>query len=271
MTGAPVVTFLSDYGLEDEFVGVCHGVMFAIAPHVSIVDIHHNIRRHDVRQGALVLGQSVRFMPPGVHLAVVDPGVGSERKALALQTSSGAVLVGPDNGLLVPAATACGGIERAVEIRNEAFLLTPVSSTFHGRDVFAPAAAHVAGGLDPVELGPTVPSGELVPIELTHALAGAGSVRAQVLQIDRFGNVQLDARRSDLVTAGLGESAELEVQVEGRRLRVPLAKTFAAVERGELVLVEDSYGYLALAVNRGDAGLQLGARPGSRVVLGAGQ
>jgi len=164
-----VVTFLSDYGLEDEFVGVCHGVMLRIAPHLKIVDIDHNILRQDIRHGAVVLEQSIRYMPEAVHLAVVDPSVGSARKAVVVESGWGEVFVGPDNGLLIPAATTSGGIKRAFEIVDERFMLTPVSRTFQGRDVFSPATAHVAAGVDPSELGPEISADDLVPLEVPKA------------------------------------------------------------------------------------------------------
>src|SRR5918999_4501377 len=149
-----IVTFLSDYGLEDEFVGVCHGVMLRIAPWLKIVDVHHNILRHDIRHGSVVLAQSITYLPEGVHLAVVDPSVGSKRRAVVVESGSGRSFVGPDNGLLMDAAAASGGVTGAYEIANEDLVLAPVSRTFQGRDVFAPAAAHLASGIDPDELGP---------------------------------------------------------------------------------------------------------------------
>ncbi|MDQ4143595.1 MAG: SAM-dependent chlorinase/fluorinase [Actinomycetota bacterium] len=267
MSKRETVGFLSDYGLEDEFVGVCHGVMLRIAPHVKIIDIHHNIRAQDVRHGALVLRQSMAFLPRHVHLAVVDPGVGSARRAVALQVASGAVLVGPDNGLLLPAAAASGGVERAVELTNEAFLLAPVSRTFQGRDVFAPVAAHVASGVPVSELGPDLAASELVPLSIPEARVEGELVHAEVLQIDRFGNIQLNARPPQVAAAGVAPGADARVVIQGREVTAPLRETFSAVGAGELVLVEDSYGYLCLALNRGRAADALGARPGARVTL----
>src|SRR5918996_144416 len=166
-----IVTFLSDYGLEDEFVGVCHGVMLMINPDLRIVDIHHQILRQNIRHGAVVLGQSIPYMADAVHLAVVDPTVGSDRLAIVIETRSGHTFVGPDNGLLMPAAEAGGGVVRAFEISDKRFMLTPVSRTFQGRDVFAPAAAHIASGVDPAEMGPSLGAQELVPLEVPKAWA----------------------------------------------------------------------------------------------------
>ncbi|HVF54106.1 MAG TPA: SAM-dependent chlorinase/fluorinase [Actinomycetota bacterium] len=264
-----IVTFLSDYGLEDEFVGVCHAVMLSIAPALKIVDLHHNILRQDVRHGAVVLQQSVRFLPESVNLAVVDPGVGSGRKAVAVESGWGLTFVGPDNGLLLPAARGTGGIVRAVEITDRRFLLNPVSRTFQGRDVFAPAAAHIAAGVDVAELGPSLAEDELVSLEIPDAWVHDDHLHAEILQVDRFGNLQLNCGTPRLEELGLsGDGARLEVRLEGHRLKVPVGQTFADVAPGEFVLVEDSYRYLSLAINKGDAAARLRARSGSTVIVG---
>lgn len=263
-----IVTFLSDYGLEDEFVGICHGVMLRIAPHLRIVDLHHNILRQDIRHGAVVLEQSVRYTPDAVHLAVVDPSVGSQRRAIAVETGWGEVYVGPDNGLLIPACRASGGISRAFHITDERFMLTPVSRTFQGRDVFAPAAAHVANGVDPAEFGPAIPENDLVPFEVPQAWTHDDHLHAEVLQVDRFGNLQFNFHRGQLDSIGLSNGERLEVRLEGQRLQVPFGHTFADVKPGEFVLVEDSYKQLSLAVNKGDAAARLRAMAGSTVIVG---
>jgi S-adenosylmethionine hydrolase len=263
-----IVTFLSDYGLEDEFVGVCHGVILRIAPHVRIVDVHHNILRQDIRHGAVVLSQSVPYLPDSVHLAVVDPTVGSDRKAVALETKWGEIFVGPDNGLLIPAAEAAGGIVRAHEIVEQAFLLRPISRTFQGRDIFAPATAHIANGVDLSELGPQLETGELAQLVVPEAWVHDDHLHAEVLQVDRFGNLQLNFARRHLDEVGLLDGQDLEVRLEGHRLQVPLASHFADVEPGEYVLMEDSYRYLSLAINKGDARNRLRASAGSTVIVG---
>jgi S-adenosyl-L-methionine hydrolase (adenosine-forming) len=263
-----VVTFTSDYGLEDEFVGVCHGVMLRIAPHLKIIDVHHNILRHDIRHGAIVLEQSVPYLPESVHLAVVDPTVGHVRRPIAIVTGWDEVFVGPDNGLLLPAAERSGGIRRAYEIAELGFLLRPISRTFQGRDVFAPATAHIANGVDPLEMGPEIDGGELVRLEVPKAWSHDDHLHAEVLQVDRFGNLQLNFGRAQLEDVGLVNDAFLEVRLEGHRLTVPLAKTYAEVETGDYVLVEDSYRHFSLSVNKGDARAQLRARAGSTVIVG---
>lgn len=263
-----IVTFLSDYGLEDEFVGVCHGVMLKIAPHLRVIDIHHNILRQDVRHGAIVLLQSIPFMPDSVHLGVVDPGVGSGRRAVAVETSWGEVFVGPDNGLLLPAVERSGGVQRAFTISDERFLLTPISRTFQGRDVFAPAAAHIANGVDPSELGEAVDESELVHLQVPQAWIHDEHLHAEVLQVDRFGNLQFNLERSQLEEVGLLNGDNIEVRVEGHRVSVPVGRSFGDVEAGQFVMIEDSYRYLSLAVNKGDAAAKLRAHAGSTAIIG---
>ncbi|MGH2753892.1 MAG: SAM hydrolase/SAM-dependent halogenase family protein [Actinomycetota bacterium] len=263
-----IVTFLSDYGLEDEFVGVCHGVMLRVAPHLQVVHVHHNILRQDIRHGAIVLQQSVAYLPDSIHLAVVDPSVGSARKAIVLETGWGEIYVGPDNGLLMPAARTSGGIRRAFEIADERFMLTPVSRTFQGRDVFAPAAAHVANGVDPSELGPPLAVEDLVPLDVPLAWVHDDHLHAEILQVDRFGNLQLNFGLQQLEDVGLRGMDHLEVRLEGQRLHVPFGSTFADVRTGDFVLVCDSYQQLSLAVNKGDAAARLRAAAGSTAIVG---
>jgi hypothetical protein len=263
-----IVTFLSDYGLEDEFVGICHGVMLRIAPHLRIIDLHHNILRQDIRHGAVVLEQCTAYTPDAVHLAVVDPSVGSQRRAVAIETGWGEVYVGPDNGLLMPACTTSGGIKRAFDITDERFMMTPVSRTFQGRDIFAPAAAHIASGVDPSELGSEIPVEDLVPFEVPQAWIHDDHLHAEVLQVDRFGNLQFNFRRPQLEQIGLGDGETLEIRLEGQRLHIPCGKSFGDVRTGEFIVVEDSYKQLSLAVNKGDAAARLRAKAGSTVIVG---
>lgn len=262
-----IVTFLSDYGLEDEFVGICHGVMLRIAPHLRIVDLHHNILRQSIRHGAVVLEQATRYTPDSIHLAVVDPSVGSKRRAIAVETGWGEVYVGPDNGLLIPACVASGGISRAFEITDERFMLTPVSRTFQGRDVFAPAAAHIANGVDPSEMGPEIKAADLVDFEVPSAWVHDDHLHAEVLQVDRFGNLQFNFGMPEMDSVGL-DNGKAEVRLEGQRLHVPIGKTFADVKAGEFILIEDSYKQLSLAINKGDAAARLRAAAGSTVIVG---
>ena len=189
------VTFLSDFGLQDDFVGTCHGVIKRIAPEVEIIDITHGIPPQAVLQGALVLAKTVAYMPVGVHLAVVDPGVGGARRPVALRDAEGRVYVGPDNGLLVPAAERAG-IEAANELANPAYALESVSRTFHGRDLFAPAAAHLASGVALDDLGPPLDPDALVRLDLPEPRLGETRIDATALYVDSFGNIALNLTRS---------------------------------------------------------------------------
>ena len=268
MSRAKIVTFTSDYGLEDEFVGVCHGVMLNIAQDLKIVDVHHNVLRQDVRHGAVVLQQSIKYLPVATHLAVVDPGVGSDRRAIAVVAASGSIFVGPDNGLLLPAAERGSSLEAAFELVNQDLFLSPSSQTIQGRDVIAPAAGHIAAGTDPGDLGPSVYLNDLVRIEIPEAWVHDDHLHGEVLQVDRFGNLQLNFDRAHLAKVGLEDRARLEVRLEGHRLQVTLGSTFADVDAGEFVLIEDSYDHVSLAVNKGDARARLRASTGSTVIVG---
>jgi S-adenosylmethionine hydrolase len=255
----PVITFLSDYGLGDDFVGVCHGVIASICPQARVIDITHGVGRHDVRAGAVILREALAYMPAGVHLAVVDPDVGAQRRAVALGLADERVLVGPDNGLLWPAAELGGGVVEAVDIAHSAFRLEPVSATFHGRDIFAPVAARIAAGVPLAEAGEPCDPAELIQLELPRARHEDGVLVAHVLYVDRFGNVQLDARHDDLDGSGLrlGQALTLELG-PGRTHHAQYVRTFADVGEGELLVYEDAYRRLSVAVSHGDAARQLG-------------
>ena len=259
------IVFCTDYGLGDEFVGVCHAVMQRIAPGVPVVDLTHAISRQDVLQGAMVLGRAAPFLPPdAVVVGVVDPGVGGDRREVAVATAAGAVLVGPDNGLLSMAWRALGGATAAVSIESASVLLSPVSSTFHGRDVFAPAAAHLAAGMPLAELGPPVEVGDLEVLELPAPMVAPGKIGARVMGVDGFGNVQLNVRVEELEHAGLDEG----LAVAGRP--VPRVSVFSDVPEQAVAALIDSQGYLALVVNQGSAAALFDLRPGAIVVVEAG-
>jgi S-adenosylmethionine hydrolase len=260
------ITFLTDFGLADDFVGTCHGVIKRIAPDAEIIDITHGIAPQAVLQGALVLRNTRPYMPVGVHLAVVDPGVGGARRPVILGDRDGRLYVGPDNGLLVPAAESAG-IESAHEIANPAYALEPVSRTFHGRDLFAPAAAHLALGVEPSELGPPLAPDALVRFDLPEARLGDGLVDASVLFVDRFGNMQLNLSRDDLDAIGVVPGTRFELEFAGERYYATAARTFADARPGEIVLYEDSYRNVSIAINRGSAAEMLSAQPGQHVLL----
>jgi S-adenosyl-L-methionine hydrolase (adenosine-forming) len=260
-----VITFLSDFGLQDDFVGTCHGVMKRLAPEVEIIDITHGIPPQHVLQGALVLCNTLPYMPEGVHLAVIDPGVGGHRRPLALQTVDGRLLVGPDNGLLMPAADALGGVEDAHELANPAYALDSVSRTFHGRDLFSPAAAHLALGVALKELGPPVDPQALVRLDLPEPEVGQNRIRAVVLYVDHFGNVQLNLKREHLEEAAVLTGVTVELEIALDRYYAVAARTFADARAGDIILYEDAYGNVAIAISGGSAADMFGVGPGQEV------
>lgn len=263
-----IVAFLSDFGLADDYVGTCHAVMRRIAPALGIVDVTHGIPPQGVLHGALVLAATLPYMPDGVSLAVVDPGVGSERRAVALRDAGGRLYVGPDNGLLLPAAERNGGVVAAHALADERYRLPAVSATFHGRDLFAPAAARLACGVQLTELGRSFEPATLVRPDLPDPEVGEGHLRAPAVGIDRFGNVQLLAREADLAAAGFTRGDRIWAAVSDRRHPATVARVFAdAAHKGMLVHI-DSHGMVALAVNGGDAARRVGIAPGAEVTLG---
>jgi S-adenosyl-L-methionine hydrolase (adenosine-forming) len=243
-----VITFASDYGPGDEYVGVVHAVIARIAPDARIIDLGHGVPPQDVRTGARRLARALPFAPAGVHLAVVDPGVGGARRALALRAGD-RWLVGPDNGLLLDAADRFGGVAEAHDVGESPWRLQPVSATFHGRDVFAPVAAHLALGESPDS--PLDPA-TLVRLEPLRARRDGDTIVAHVLEVDGFGNLRLDAEPGTRAASVAGHP-------------VATARTFADVPAGGLLLYTESGGELALAVNGGSAAARLGVRAGDEL------
>ncbi|MEA2397961.1 MAG: hypothetical protein QOK25_1517 [Thermoleophilaceae bacterium] len=264
-----ILTLLTDYGRDDEFVGVCHAVIRGIAPDVPIVDVSHGIPRHDVREGAIVLRNALPYLPLGVHMAVVDPQVGTERRAVAVRCGDGNVLVGPDNGLLSLAWQRAGGLVEAVEITRSPYRLEPVSATFHGRDLFAPVAARLALGAGLLEAGEPIDGAELAALELPVAVIGGGEAVAHVLTIDGFGNVALNMGHADLLALGLTIGARVRVSAHGQTDDAVLVQSFADVRDGELLIYEDAWDSVAIAVNRGDAAGELGLAVDDEVRIAA--
>jgi hypothetical protein len=262
------ISFLSDYGLVDEFVGVCHGVMLRIAPEVTVIDVCHAIRPQNIAEGANVLAQAVPYLPTGVHLAIVDPGVGSGRLPIAVQAADGSWLVGPDNGLLVPAAARLGGATSARKLENPELRAPHPSRTFHGRDIFAPAAAHLARGVPPEELGRELAVDRLVSLRVALPRLHDRHFHAAVTKVDRFGNLSINVDAAAAAEAGIVVGAQLDVGVEGHRLVVPFGETFGSVPPAEPVVTEDSHGQLAVCVNLGSAADRFGASLGSKVLIG---
>ena len=264
----PVITFLSDYGQCDEFVGVCHAVIARRCPRARIIDLVHGVPRHDIRAGALALRAALPYAPPGVHLAVVDPGVGGERRAVALRVAQDErILVGPDNGLLTVAAEALGGVVEAVDIGDSPECLRPLSATFHGRDVFAPVAAALADGVALAALGVPIAPDSLEELPLPRAHRHGDTLIAHVLGTDVYGNVALDATPELAAAAGLKAGDTLVVEVAGRATPARLGWTFTDVAPGALLAYRDARGALALSVNGGSAAAQLGVQPDDELIL----
>jgi S-adenosylmethionine hydrolase len=264
-----VITFLSDFGLGDDFVGTCHGVIKRIAPGADVIDITHGIEPQSVLQGALVLANTLPYMPVGIHLAVVDPEVGTPRRALVLRTADDRLLVGPDNGLLIPASERLGGVEAAFEITNREYALDPISATFHGRDIFSPACAHLVLGLDPAELGPPLDREGLVRLEIPQPIIGERRIQATCLYVDRFGNIQLNVHADQLGPLGIAPGTRVEVELAMDRFYAVGARAFAEARPGDIILYEDSYRNIALAISRGSAAETFSIHPGMEVRLRA--
>ena len=238
--------------------GVCHGVIRRIAPDVPIVDVSHGITRHGIRHGALVLSASLPYMPVGVHVAVVDPQVGTERRAVALRCGDGRLLVGPDNGVLSLAWERAGGVEEAYDVSRSPHRLEPVSATFHGRDVFAPVAAHLAAGAEPAEAGDPLDPAELAALTLPAPDLQADAATAHALVIDGFGNVALNLEHQHLLELGLVIGSRVALEAGPLRREATFVQTFADVPAGQLLVYEDAWRAVAVAVNRGDAAAELG-------------
>jgi len=261
------ILFLSDYGLDDEYVGMCHAVIARIAPQARVLDLAHGIPGQDILRGALVLADATPYAPSDtVYLAVVDPGVGTERRPLVVESGE-ALLVGPDNGLLSLAWDALGGAKRALAIESGEVLLAEVSATFHGRDVFAPAAARLAAGLDPAAVGPAVDPSSLVRVTVPVPEVEPWRVVCRVVVVDRFGNVELAAGRDVLDEAGITEAPRLDVRAKGHRSPARAARTFADVPDWAVGIVENSVGRLTLVRNRESAAESLELRPGDEVEI----
>ena len=265
--GLPI-TFLSDYGDEDEFAGVCRAVIRQIAPDAPLIDLTHGIGRQGIRHGALALANALPFCPPGVHLAVVDPGVGTARRPVAVTTKDeGRFLVGPDNGLLWPAIERFGGVARAIDVSGSPFRLEPVSATFHGRDLFAPVAAHIALGARLDEAGEKFEPDELTRLDLPSPEPMDGGVRAHALFADRYGNVSLDLDSEGAERAGLEPGGSVELRAPDGSFQATWTATFADVAQGDLLLYVNASGRMTLAANGGSAAGLLDLDPDSPVDL----
>jgi S-adenosylmethionine hydrolase len=261
------ISFLSDFGHDDEFVGVVHSVIRELAPHATVIDLTHAIPPFDIRAGALALARAVQYVPRGIVLAVVDPGVGTDRRAVAVEVAEGSgVFVGPDNGVLASAVAMAGGAERAVALTNPLYQLPAPGPTFAGRDVFGPAAAHLANGVPFEELGDLVATHTLVPGVLPVTRREDDRLVAEVLWVDRFGNAQLNVDPDEI--AGFGDALLLRFHDTIRNAR--RARTYGDIGRGQVGLVVDSYGLVSLCLDRQSAAAELGLATRDEVQLEAG-
>jgi len=260
------VTFLSDYGHDDVFVGVCKGVVAQIAPHVRIIDVCHLITPQDVEQGATQFAGAMPYLPVGIHLAVVDPQAVHAR-GVVVRTGDGSLLVGPDNGVLSLAWDARGGVEEVVEVANRDLWLTDVHATFRGRDIYAPVAGHLAAGRSLSDVGPAVDAAALARIAVHEPVVDDDHVHAEIRAVDHFGNASLNIARSDLEAAGITLGDVVEVRCNGRTLSVPFTPTFGEVAPGRLTLCEDSFHAVQLAVNAGRASHELRINRGDPIVI----
>lgn len=262
----PPVVLLTDFGLQDDAVGLMRGVVHAIAPDVPIADLGHSVRRYDVRQGARRLEDAPGVYPPGsVFVVVIDPGVGTDRRAVVARLANGSLLVAPDNGVITLAAARYGPVT-VVEATNEELFLPTLTSTFHGRDVFAPLGAHLAAGVPLAEVGPVID--DWIRLAAPEATADVTGLHGEVEDLDLpFGNVWTNVPRSLAETAGLTVGDVAVVDVAGRRLEVPFVRTFGDVPVGAPLLYVNSRGRLALATNQGDFAATHGVEPGTPIDL----
>lgn len=259
------ICFLSDFGLADDFVGTCKGVIARIAPGINVIDLAHEVPGFAVEAGAEILEHAVRYMPHDtVYLAVVDPGVGTRRLGLALRTKSGAYLVGPDNGLLMPAANSLAGVSEAVSLTNDLYHVHPVSTTFHGRDIFSPAAAYLASGTEISKLGEPVAPDILERSSLPGLETHDGAFSVRIISIDRYGNARLSMMQEDL---GLDYGATLKVDTGDGDMFIRYVETFGSAKPGELIFVPDSHWRMSLAINKGSARDALALKVGDHVRL----
>ncbi len=260
------VSFLSDYGQVDEFVGVCKAVMLGLEPSLTILDVTHDIPAHDIRAGGLALVRAVQYLPDGIVLAVVDPGVGTERRCVAVETESG-IFLGPDNGLLAPAVAMVGGARRVVSLTNDEYQLEAPGPTFAGRDVLAPAAGFLARGVELDELGEPVDPAGLTPGLIPLPTVEDGTLIGEVWWVDRYGNCQLNIGPDELSSLGARPGDSFELRLPGGARQARWVRTYADAKPSELALVVDSYGLVSVALDRKSAASECGLDAGAAVTI----
>jgi S-adenosylmethionine hydrolase len=261
-----IVCFYSDYGYQDDFAGTCRAVMKRLEPTVEIIDVTHGLEPQDVRGAAFVMRNTLPYMPDGaVHLAIVDPGVGGPRRAVALRSAGDRLFVGPDNGLLILACAADGGVAEAYVLSKGEHWLEPVSATFHGRDIFAPVAARLAAGLPLHAVGDAIDPAGLTQLDIPQPKKTKRGLKATAVLVDRYGNIALNLNAKQLEEAELGE--RIEIVCAGERYLAQVARTFASVRASDIVVLVDSYGQVAVAVNAGSAEDVLNIEAGNTLEL----
>ena len=261
-SGYTTISFLSDFGVSDEFVGVVHSVLRSIAPEVEVIDITHGVPPHDVRAGSLALARSVEYLCPGIVVAVVDPGVGTDRRRIAVEVGEGeSVLIGPDNGLLAPAVAMVGGPKQVIELTNSNFHLTTSSTTFDGRDVFAPVAAHLANGVPLTELGDPIDPNSLMPAIIPVSYIEEEILFTEVLWIDQYGNIQLNIGIEDL------PEGQLQIKIGERTYPTNVVSAFDQIPEGGVGLIVDSAGLIAVASLRSSAALEFSVSTGDSIQI----
>jgi S-adenosyl-L-methionine hydrolase (adenosine-forming) len=261
------IVFATDFGPASEWVGICHAVIARIAPQARVIDLTHSLRPFDVEGAGLILQAALSFAPVGVAVLVVDPGVGTERREIAVQCRRGDVLVGPDNGLLPAAAEGLGGIVAARALANEQLHLDAVSKTFHARDVFCPVAAHLANGVVFEDVGGSIDPVQLVAWRKPLLDVQRDRVRTEIIDVDGFGNVRLSAKYDALEKSGLAHTRALHVATPHGSVSVQIAETFGALAPGRFGLVIDSFGWLCLCLDRASAAERLRVARGDIIEL----
>jgi S-adenosyl-L-methionine hydrolase (adenosine-forming) len=267
-SGPGWVTFLSDFGFEDPFLGVCKGVIARIAPEVRVLDVMHMVNPQDVEQAAAVLASAIPYLPsPAVHLVVVDPFRPAPVRGIAVRTADGSTFVSPDNGVTSQAWPALGGAVQAHLIDNRALWNPAPARTFRGRDVFSPVAARLASGTPLDEVGTPIDVEELELLPVRAPVVDDDHVHAEIITVDHFGNLTLNAHRSHLEQAGIGLGDEVELRCSGKARTVSFLLTYGEAGRRDLVVCEDSFGTVTVAVNQGSAAKALRVDRGDPVVI----
>lgn len=260
-----IISLSSDFGVQNKGIAVMEAVALEICPTAKIFNMSHGIPSFGISQGARVL-EAVAYLPVGCHVMVVDPGVGTERKGIVIETGRGDKLIGPDNGVLLPATGFLGGFKRAFHLKNEKYYRKPVSPVFHGRDVFTPAAAHICAGIELEEFGPELKQEELVKAPYSEAVAEENRIVAQIIDVNNFGSVFLNVMQRvmhDLFKPG----DTINASVNGKKFDLPYKRTYGEVEQGELLIIDDDFGRVEVAVNQGFFADKFNAKVGDTILL----